>query len=157
MKALVALVAVLFLACAGPEGDEGPPGPPGPQGERGLPGINGGSLTSSLTCYQTPVSFGSFTLAFEANRYNFSDGSVMTTCAIADWAAGYFGMNMYKPSQNGAQTGACFVSYDVDATNPTGGYFLFSVREGDLVATATYADAGSSSNNRVQSISCTRH
>jgi hypothetical protein len=155
---LCCALAVLTTACGpgepGPMGPPGPQGPQGPSGPTGQPGAPGITLTSTRRCATPLEQVGSFRVLLEAHRYDFSDGSVMTNCMVADLGASYTNTFFYVAGQNGAEAGACMLVYDVDASGASFGFWSFSIPRGASSGTARYSDSGSANNGAQRTLTC---
>lgn len=148
MKRLAVMLSLLMTAC-GVEGPRGPQGIPGPSG---ADGEDGSGLAQVYTCTLVDT-IGGLRLAFNSTRYEFDDGSVMTTCIVNDAATSYATTFMYRADQSGAATGSCLVVYDVDTSSE--GRFEFSSRAGGT-GTVKYVDPASPLNGRTQNLTCTK-
>src|SRR5688572_21127780 len=125
LRVVVAVVALSLCACAGPEGEPGAMGPPGPQGEQGVPGPQGpagpqGSdgedglgLVASRYC-SANAAFGTTTYRILADRFDFADGTVISTCSFRDAANEYSNAEVWNAQQVGAGEGSCIIATDVD-------------------------------------------
>lgn len=162
MKRLPSLLLCFsLLACGGMEGPPGPVGPQGqtgsqgpvgPTGPKGDAGEDGSGLVSFYTCTGSAV-VGSLQRNFDAARYDFADGSVLTSCDIRDSSREYSEIYLYKSTHVGAVTGACLIVYDVDTASS--GYWTLSVSTTG-VATARYSDPGSAWEGTTVSLTCTK-
>jgi hypothetical protein len=114
MKCLgLAAFAALAVAC-GP-GPEGPPGPAGPAGPSGI------TVLSDRGCIRQPTS--GFGYAFRYQVVKYSNGDVLTSCAVVDGGFEYGATFFFRSAQSGAASGQCVVGYDLN--NYSGGYWVF--------------------------------
>lgn len=147
MRRLCGLYALLMLLACGTPGPAGPPGPPGPPGAPGSPGPG---LYIQTSAYCSVVQSGGL---FTHNVYTFSDGSVMTTCEVADGEYSIESTRLYKSTQNGAATAACSVTNDWDGTL-TAGYWSFAKGPNASASVATYNDSGSPMHGQTRTMPC---
>jgi hypothetical protein len=84
---------------------------------------------------------------FQYNAVAFSDGSLFVSCSVSGGAVASEYSAIFEPSQLGATTGGCAVTYDVD--DPNGGYWAFTLSP----LQAKYNDIGSASDQQVVSFS----
>jgi hypothetical protein len=112
------------------------------------------ALTVDYFCTAVVVGSGP-AWGFQYNVWDYNDGSVMTGCSISNSYSQSTGLGMYRSTQNGAGTGSCSVTDDVDA--PTSGYWSFAINRAGGTATATYHDTGSNSDGKVVALSCTKN
>lgn len=159
LKSLFVVAALFLVACqpgeegpAGPPGPRGEPGDRGPQGPAGEDGRDGRGLVAWYACTASAVV--GRARAFDMARYEFADGSVMVSCDIRDTAGQTGATYLYKSSQVGATTGACILTYDVDAAGS--GFWEFRAFGVDGVASALYTDAGGHLNGRRVDMTCQR-
>lgn len=85
---------------------------------------------------------------FEYNHVTFASGEIFVSCAISDSASTYSNSDIYHSTQNGASTGACLLTYDIDAASA--GFWRFE-NTSDAVS-ITYSDSGSGSNGSTISV-----
>jgi hypothetical protein len=115
--------AALSVACTGPQG---------PKGEAG----GAGGIVASIYC-GGPLE--NTSLSFSYNAYLFADQSVFASAAIQDAAIGSSYANFYAPSQNGAQTAAVSLVFDV-AGPANGGWWTIRLDRTTLITTIEYKD-----------------
>jgi hypothetical protein len=111
------------------------------------------SVSHTLRCFAGPIQIGNYSAMMEYHRYDFSDGSVLTSCMVADRSTSYTNTFMYTAGQNGAATGACMLVYDIDST-VSFGFWSFSGTAQGPAATAAYSDSGSAYNGTRVTITC---
>jgi hypothetical protein len=150
----VACCLALSVACGGKEGPEGPAGPSGPaglQGNQGPPGVAGpvgpagpagpkgdagGGIVSGFHC--SKVYNGNL---FFYDLRTMASGDVWVACSVGNLSVEDSESNYWEPSQVGASSGACVVTWDLDT--PSAGHFVFSQKGPGGARQATYKDTGS--------------
>lgn len=149
MKRVYALPLVLLLSACG---IEGPRGPQGVQGPSGPDGADGTGLVQSFTCNNGGTVAGQY-LALNGVRYEFEDGSVLSTCIVNDRSTSYSTTFLHREDQPGAANGSCLVVFDMDT--PSEGYWNFSMLKNGT-GSAVYVDPGSSLAGTRVTLNCTR-
>lgn len=131
---------------------EGPMGPQGITGPQGPKGDSGASLSHSYTCNSVATVANQY-VAFNGVRYEFDDGSVLTTCIVNDKASSYSTTFLYRDDQPGAERGSCLVLFDMDT--PSEGYWNFTML-GTGTGFVQYVDPASSLAGQRVNMNCTR-
>jgi hypothetical protein len=108
----------------------------GASGMRGATGT-GLSIVAHMRCSKL------VTQLFEYQTVEFSDGSLLVSCSVSGAAIQAHTTQLYAAEQNGADTGGCLVTYDVDGT-ASGGYWNFTLSP----RRALYNDAGSANDQQ---------
>lgn len=164
MKLQLVAVLVLMTACGagamGPIGPVGPPGVDGPKGDDGDPGLPSLAFSSMRTCagYHT---FGTIDVAIFAQRYDFSDGSVLSQCQIRSGDNGYVEVatapTIFRAENLQDETGklTCAVQHSLTQPGvyPTANFQITSTREG-LTATSLYYDFGQPYHGTIVNMEC---
>lgn len=112
-------------------------------------------MVSNTSCVFTSAIINQ-TVRLEANRHDFSDGSVLTTCSAVDQTRIYSNTYLFNASQSGAVNGNCLVVYDLDAAST--GFWEFTLPKANPnTGTATYKDVNSAANGRAFTMTCTTY
>jgi len=145
LKYSLVLLAVLTTACGAPPEEEQTP--PSQQQLAPPPPVTLGDMWSCH--YVTSAGDG-----FSHDIYKYSDGSVFTSCEIADGRSQFINVEMFRGNQAGAATAGCNLTADWDSS-ATNGWWKFSFN--GTTSTATYNDIGSTFNGNVITMTCTKY
>jgi hypothetical protein len=119
---LAVLPAILSVGCGG-------------KGEDGAAGM---TIASGISCSKLDSGSGT-TLGLKYESVVYSTGDRFVTCEVDGVGAGYSSSQIYKSGKNGATTGYCAPTADLDAS--TGGFWAFTSQGG--TNSVAYYDPGS--------------
>lgn len=100
----------------------------------------GGAITSTTSCGKIQGN-----VSFQYKTSTLSSGHKIIQCYISDNVSGFSNLMIYKNTQNGYQTDACTLVFDLDTASA--GFWEFKRNSG--VRTITYTDSGSASDGTV--------
>lgn len=128
----------------GSKGDTGNSGVNGNNGANGTDGVNGSNgltIQSGLQCSAVDSGSGVLLLYFYESVL-YSTGDRFVTCSISTDLNEYSSSDLYVSTQNGAVSGGCTVTYDINV--PNGGFWTFTSQ--NSVTKTAYTDPGTGTN-----------